>query len=593
MGGGLAFVERPEQLKAVPTGFEPIALSPAVDIAGHLRRPEHWVRQDELEARGQENFERVRALAVRLDELFGDPKAGIRPGHWNAFWLKMLFDELTLKAQIARTILASESPTAVAVFAQRRQPPAGLVLSQYESVYADVLECVAPEAGVGVRHYPYGPIRGREHVLVHTALRSRTAAYRAWRAVGWSRQRPGSGAGRILCLDFSYSVPAIAAELQERGFEIWVWPAGGRVHRLGGSALGSAARARPVARATAWQDDPELARLFQLDGLSIWPPARRYLERVLRRDVYVGLQAHAAARHVLEVLQPSALLMSIALEARERAICDAARTAGVVTIVSRHGELGMRDVPIVAFQDLDIVDAALCWGEWEAGLSRRYSDGRVATDVVGSPLIEAAAASAPARERVRARLKIRSDERVVLYVPAALSGNYWYASHRSPLDTIYFDHQVDVLRALLAVDNWQIVIKEHPGIRESPIERWCQRFAPERALVVGGNFAELIHLADAVLLDIPSTTMPLALFGSAAIYVIDHPVAKWEPGVREHLAAHGVSFLEPGDIAARLRADDPRGPRAHARESSAPLVADGPGTAAARAAEAIAATVRR
>jgi hypothetical protein len=593
MGGGLAFVERPEHLKAVPTGFEPIALSPLVDVAGNLRRPETWVSQEELESRGQENFERVRALTVRLDELFGDPETGIRPGRWNAYWLKLLYDELTLKAHIARAILASELPRAVAVFAQRREPPPGVVLSQYESVYADVLGCVASEVGVGVRRLPYGPHRGGENALVDTALRARRAAYGAWRAIRWSRERPGSGAGRILCLDFSYGVPSIAAALQERGFEIWVWPAGGRVHRLGGSAVGAAARAQPAAPATAWQDDRELAKLFQLDGLSIWPPAQRYLARVLRRDVYVGLQAHAAARPVLEMLQPSAVLMSIALEARERGICDAARRAGVVTIVSRHGELGMRDIPIAAFADLDIVDAALCWGEWEARLTRRYSGGRVATDVVGSPLIEAAAAAAPARERVRAQLKIGSDKRVVLYVPTGLSGNHWYASRRSPIDTIYFDHQVDVVRALLALDSWQTVIKEHPAIRESPIARWCQRFAPQRTVLVGGNFAELIHLADAVLLDIPSTTVPLALFGSAAVYVIDHPIAKWEPGVREHLAAHGVAFLEPGDIEARLRADDARGPRTYARESNAPLVADGPGTAASRAAEAIAAMVRR
>jgi len=65
MGGGLAFVERPEQLKVVPNGFEPIALSPLVDVAGEYRSPECWVSQDELERRGQDNFERVRALATK------------------------------------------------------------------------------------------------------------------------------------------------------------------------------------------------------------------------------------------------------------------------------------------------------------------------------------------------------------------------------------------------------------------------------------------------------------------------------------------------------------------------------------------------
>jgi hypothetical protein len=593
MSGGLAFVERPEHLERVPNGFEPVALSPLADIAGDLRRPECWVSQDELEARGEENFERVRSLAAQLDELLGDPRTGIRPGRWNAFWLKVLYDELMLKAHIARTILTSESPAAVAVFTQEREPPPGVVLSDYESVYADVLECVAPAAGVGLQRFPYGPMRSRGHVLLRTAQRGLRTAHAARRALAWSGQRSEYGRGRVLCLDFSYGVPAITAELRQRGFEIWIWPAGARVHRLGGHALGSPARARPRAPASNWRHDHELARLFELEGLSIWPPARRYLERVVRHDVHVGLRAHAAAQSVLESLRPNAVLTSIASYARERAICDAARQAGVLSIVSRHGEFGMRDVPIVAVEDLEIVDRALCWGEWEAQLTHRYGGARVATDVVGSPLIEAAAAAAPARRPVRASLGIGSEDRVVLYVPTNLSGNHWYASGRSPTDTVYFSHQIDVVRALLTLSGWRIMIKEHPSIIESAISGWCQRFASERVAVVGGNFADFVHLADAVLLDIPSTTMPLALRGSAAVYVINHPIAKWEPGVREHLEGHGIAFLEPGDIAARLSADDPKGPRSYPREASAPLVADGPGTAASRAADAIAAAVRR
>jgi hypothetical protein len=105
------------------------------------------------------------------------------------------------------------------------------------------------------------------------------------------------------------------------------------------------------------------------------------------------------------------------------------------------------------------------------------------------------------------------------------------------------------------------------------------------------NFAQLIHLADVVILDAPSTTLAQAVFGSAHINIVDNPVFRWERGVREHLERHGVIFSTAEAASRRIKESFGSGvldrPAAYGPEARAPLVAGGPGDAARRAAEAV------
>ena len=41
--------------------------------------------------------------------------------------------------------------------------------------------------------------------------------------------------------------------------------------------------------------------------------------------------------------------------------------------VARHGELGIRDIPMTIREDVDVVDQALCWGDWERKWVERYA----------------------------------------------------------------------------------------------------------------------------------------------------------------------------------------------------------------------------
>jgi hypothetical protein len=587
----LALVEHPEDLRAVAAESTLVALTPLVEVAALAEgRPyrllRDYVAEERVQEEGLENFARAERLCAKLDAIVASAVGTaeeLTPVAWHFYSLKTFYDAYLLRAREIEAILAAEAPGTV------------IFSAAADSIYAPLLECFLRSSAIAGRRLERPP--AQPAVAARAAFRTRVRlglvrlhALMTFLPRGLFRRRR---APRVLCLDWRYSTPAIARELIRRECDVLVWPGGFRTFRYGSLARWQhppAARTDAAAFTRAWagvEADEEIRAHFVAGGVDLWPAVAPTLRLLIERDVPLALAQYAAAEAALRRLRPAALLTSGAVDAREKAICDAARQAGVPTIVSRHGECGTRHVEMVVHQDVASVDWALTWGRWEADWTARHAPRPVRTVVVGAPMIETAAARAPERAAIRRALGVRESDSVALYVPTALSGNDWYGGYRAPTDSSYFRQQTEIMRALVAQPALRLIVKEHGAVHDSPLARWCAAFAPAgRASVIREpDFASLIHLADLVVLDAPSTTLAFALFGSAPIYIVDHPVYRWEPGVIEHLTAHGVAFTTSGELAARLRASVPdvRGYSADARE---PVVA-GPAGAAARAADAI------
>ena len=207
---------------------------------------------------------------------------------------------------------------------------------------------------------------------------------------------------------------------------------------------------------------------------------------------------------------------------------------------------------MVHYEDVDTVDWALAWGRFEAQWTERSSRHGTRAVAVGAPTVEAAVAAAPGRAEIRRRLGIKQDELVVLLVPTNLSGDGWYASTRTPTDGGYFEHLRRILEALLEIPDATVIVKEHPGILDSPIERWLA----DRARVIREpSFPDLIHLADAMVLDTPSTTLVQGIFGSSRIYLTCHPFTRWVPAALEHFERFGLPLGAGPDVARLIEAD--------------------------------------
>jgi hypothetical protein len=539
--------------------FEPHAQVTLERSGREFSRPEDYVDPAELERLGLENFALVEALCHLLDELCEQHisavrSRGLRPATWHFMELKPLYDRLSQRAFELRRILEHERPEEAVWFADEHD--------------GRLLDVLVPELGISARRLDVSPQVSTEPQGV--ALRS--TAVRTIRR--FRRRFRTRGDVRVLCALSGYSVPSIARELRRLGHEAVDWP-----------ALRQAPAAPDLgALHAAVEQDEAVRRAFVWEELDYWAAGWPRLRRLLDEAVTEALRADAEAVAVFAATRPHVLLTPVAAMLREKTICAAAAAAGIPVLVSRHGELGMRAAPMVAHQDVESVDWSLCWGRWEQEWTKRYARRHVETVVVGAPMIEEAVAHAPARSRIRRRLGVREDERVVLYLPTNLSHRDWYSGRRMPPDSVYFRQQQDAVRALAGLAGLRLVVKEHPAYRPTPLARWCDGLS-EVEVIYEPTFASLINFADLVVLDAPSTSLVQALFGDAPIYVLDNPVFAWEPGVVDHLRAHGVAFSTHATLADDIGAAAARGP--YSQEARDPLAFGGDGLSARRAAQAI------
>ena len=582
----LAFVEKPGQLAHVPEGYTPISTSPVVDVSGELERPEDHVGGWEVEELGDRNFERVEELCALLDAAAaretGDSR--LRLGRWHVFELKRMMDALLVRALHVERVVRAHAAPEVACF------PGGL--------YADAIWAVAQPVGFEVTPLDAPPEPDLFRSVSGGGTREtlvRLARHRG-RGIGARLRGPRRRGPTVLCLDFDYGVPDIARELVARGFRTWIWAYADFLHELG--SLRTARAPTPIARgvegAALWrrveEEEEEVRALFRDSELDVWRTARRRLRSIVETSFPAALAAHDRAAAVLERLQPQITLLSVATYPHQKAACAAAAQRGIPTAFTRHGEIGIRDVRMVHYEDVDAVDWALAWGRFEAEWTERSSRHGTRAVPVGSPTVEAAVRSAPPRTEIRRRLGVSDDELVVLLVPTNLSGDGWYASTRTPTDGGYFEHVRRILEALLQIPDATVIVKEHPGILDSPIERWL---AGRARVIREPAFPDLIHLADAMVLDTPSTTLVQGIFGSSRIYLTCHPYTRWVPAALEHFEEHGLPLCDGPEVAKLIQADAGVGrlrePAGYPDEAIEPFAAGGRrGGAAGRAAEAVA-----
>ncbi|MFL5885953.1 MAG: hypothetical protein ACJ77M_12870 [Thermoleophilaceae bacterium] len=593
MSGGIAIVERPEQLDHVPAGFEVVAGSPEVEAELAARgRPAvsfaDFTNERRLQELGAASFEIVDRIVAAIDELVRRRVSdeNVEPARWDYFWLKIAFDAVWLRLIELRGLIEARGPDAVAFFPGRAGD--SHLISLDESVYGAVL----PSLGVEARALRGGdpapasaPKRGVDaRELTRVASREGAAALR--RVLKRTR-------GSALCLDFGYSVPAIGRSLTADGCRVDIWLGGPTSRTLGSLRRRSHAVEHRLEDAIGdlWLEveaSAEVRAQFVHEGVDLWPAASGFVRRLVERGFPQSVRRYEEGRAVVSELRPDVVLTSMAAYGTQRAACAAARAEGVPVAVARHGELGIREIPMTVREDVDVVDWALCWGGWERAWVERYSRREVRTKVVGAPMIEEALRSPLSRGAAREVAGLADADRVALFVPTNYSRNHWYGGWRMPTDPTYYREQTEVLASLLGVDGLDVVIKEHPASAHSALERWAEKFAPPGRVGVVRNppFARLIHLADVVVIDAPSTTLVEALFGSARIVIVDNPAFRWEPGVREHLTSHGVVLCARDEVA--RHAAEPTGPYSYPREAREPLIAGGPGSAAGRAAAALA-----
>ena len=559
MADKLAFVEVPAQLTQVPVDYHVISLSPLAEVALEqarrpYTRPEDYLDEMVLEEEGIANFAKVETLCAALDAIFAEyvPEVAeheLQPARWNYFWLKIVYDAFFIRTYQLRRVLAAEMPQEVLYF-QRSQPDLCREwISKSESLYALLLDHLLPVLGItgrrleSVLEHPIKPQRAmlaRFRSLLWLVRGSLGRVRRELKMMPQVFLRPSRG--RVLCLDYSYSIPYIVPELGRLGYDVWIWRDGLNPYRIdsfGKHAIettGPFSASQIDAVCGAVEGNQAIRDLFCWEGNDFWPVVSPRLQRLIKKGLPAVLNHFVAAQSTLKRIQPDVVLMSVAAYSREKTICHAARRAGIPTIVSRHGEQGTHQLPIFVYQDIAAVDWAMCWGKWEAAWVQRRAKRPVQVQITGAPMIEQESRKALPREVLRDRLSIGQHERVVLYLSEGLDFNWRYISYRGPSDSTYFRQQRAIISLLTEVGCCRVLVKRHPRDRDDgPLVTWISdNLSDKVTCIVQPQFGRLIHLPQVVVIDAPATTLVQAVQSTAQIYIYTSSF-RWEPGVLEVL----------------------------------------------------------
>jgi len=609
----IAFAEIPGQLAEVPEGYSLVALSPAVELVLDREKQTYTRLEDYIapladERWGLENYPRVEALCARLDEILTQrieaiAEGGLRPAVWSLFFIKQMFDLFSIRALELRSLLQREKPERILYF-EREKP--GLDTEWFhprESAFAAVLDVLAPSLSIAaekreaIAEPPIPPPRKR---YSFTRLRD-SLRYRWKQALRLARRPvPTEVVCRALCLDYGYSLPWILDELEKRGGDFWVWREDGVITRGAGvpamrlDPAGEFPEDRTEELLRAIASDSRTRELVAVEEIDLWPLLEPRLRTWIRRSLPRILLDYKNALRIIRELRPDVVLTSMGHSPRQKAICWAARQRGIPPVISRHGEQFMRAYPRFVNSDPETVDWFLCWGRWEEKWLYRYKRRDIHPLIVGSPMIEEGAKQALSRARARRRAGLPWRGQIALYVPTLFSGNEFYMGDRQANDSDYFRDGKKIIQALLELEGWRVAVKEHPNQGDSIWEAWRITLPEARRVTVirTMRFIDCLHLADVVVLDAPSTTLVQALLGRGHVYIANHPIYQWEPGVLDYFHKHGITVCRVDELADKLRRDEQAGKfsrPADYRECLEPLLYRGKsgGGSAARAAAAI------
>ncbi|MFB3785597.1 MAG: hypothetical protein ACE15F_04430 [bacterium] len=576
----IAFVEVPGQLAAVPEEYSLVALTPGVELVLDQEkrvytRPEDYIAPLADERWGLENYTRVEAFCARLDEILAKrveavAEGPLRPASWSLFFIKQVFDLFAIRALELQSLLKLEKPERILYFEREKPGPDTEWLHPRESAFAAVLDVLAPPLSIAAERReavvePPPPSSRKRFTITRLGDSLRYRWKQALRLV--RRPVPTEVVCRALCLDYGYSLPWILEELEKRRGDFWVWREDGVITRGAGAPAMRLDPARdfPEERTEellrAIASDSRTRELAVVEDIDLWSLLEPRLRMWIRRSIPRILQDYKNALRIIRELRPDVVLTSMGHAPRQKAICWAARQRGIPPVIARHGEQFMRAYPRFANGDPETADWFLCWGRWEEKWLYRYKRREIHPLIVGAPMIEEGAKQAPSRARARRKAGLPMRGKTALYVPTLFSGNEFYMGDRQTNDSDYFRDGKKIIQALLGMKGWRVAVKEHPNQWDSIWEAWRQTLPEARRVTVIRTlrFIDCLYLADVVVLDAPSTTLVQSLLGRGHVYIADHPIYQWEPGVLDYFHKHGITVCRVDELSERLRRDEQAG----------------------------------
>ena len=259
------------------------------------------------------------------------------------------------------------------------------------------------------------------------------------------------------------------------------------------------------------------------------------------------LSLHTKAIEYCEGYHPFAVISGTNSSVGAQVIGQAARDRGIPVVSFQHGGgHGYVHSPWLKLSDLRADIYAAYGPEGSRHLENVASGHGLTTKTVsigwskGSRL-EKHTLSSGTKEKNDVNLPATSETTgyKVMYAPTGLKGDTRYGPYHDIHDTEYCLEQVKVILTLAKLPDINVLVKLHyKGAMANPLEQWIQdQRNPRIRALRGEKFAALLPLTDLVLLDVPPTTLIEAMAAARQVVYLHsgyfHLTAAGEALMRE------------------------------------------------------------
>jgi hypothetical protein len=275
----------------------------------------------------------------------------------------------------------------------------------------------------------------------------------------------------------------------------------------------------------AWESvrvDPQIWRFYNIEGIDTFWLVEPTLRLYVLENIPAALAFAEKAPDVLKRTRPSVVLTA----GVHHDLARASHEAGVPVASFQHGGFyGYADYPMGEYTDLLHADIFLAYGPGTACnlekssplASVRPSDRRARSVSVGSPSLD---------DLMTWRRKARANEgssRTVMYVNTNLGGDFRYHSYHMYADVGYWRFQRRVVRACSQFSDVRVIVKVYPTRKDlvgNPLVEWLEDSQFHNCEVNDSPFNEVLGLADAYIIDTPSTALLQALSTKKPVIVL-------------------------------------------------------------------------
>jgi len=519
--------------------------------------PEDYYEPSELYHFGLGNYQRVEDFCSLIDERIHKAyptlaERGIKPALFSIYHLKLVYDAVLIRLFQLSHIIDTEKPDIIFVYDNREYPfgvPGSvphLLFDNRESVYTRLLKLTGWRVSVVVLPYVPQPgatnvqrkitlsIKGKFVDKLSKWLRFRPVLYdlavairnQAWR--GFFTILKGGLTGHknipVLLYGGPYSWKDCRVELLSAGIAPILTVSDNMEHWL--SEL-SQESVNLDHLPDVWQDlrtDDEFRRFFVQQEIDFLPVLEERFQFLTKKLTLACLKAHEEVSEILVKSQAKAFLASGWATCPDHSAAQAAHNAGIPVIVWQHGSYGYMNQPLIIYNELMGTDAFFVFGK---GVVEKYTE---LAERFGTRLVPVGSASLEALSKKKIGSKVKQlfplnpGQKVVLYVTSTFYQNTLYISLLPPFSDNHFWHtQRAILDVIAKHLDYNVVVKLSPAHhhRDTPLGWYAREKGFENCRFIKDecSFADLLPLADVLVIDFPSTVLLEALTTSKPMFV--------------------------------------------------------------------------